>query len=72
VFNVEIVNAGSPCFLRAGAYGFWRAFLAVDAGKFSTREEELPVPQARLRKMYVLRRILNPMGPLDGIEFLLG
>ncbi|MGO9986170.1 MAG: transcription termination factor Rho, partial [Rhodomicrobium sp.] len=28
-------------------------------------------PQAQLRKMYVLRRILNPMGPMDGIEFLL-
>jgi len=25
-----------------------------------------------LKKMYVLRRILNPMGTIDGIEFLLG
>ena len=30
------------------------------------------VPADVLKKMYVLRRILNPMGTVDGIEFLLG
>ena len=48
-----------------------RVFPAMDIAKSGTRKEELLVPQAQLRKMYVLRRILNPMGPMDGIEFLL-
>jgi transcription termination factor Rho len=48
-----------------------RVFPAMDIAKSGTRKEELLVPQAQLRKMYVLRRILNPMGPLDGVEFLL-
>jgi len=41
-------------------------FLTLDAAKSGTRREELLVPQAQLHKMYVLRRILNPMGPMDG------
>jgi transcription termination factor Rho len=48
-----------------------RVFPAMDIAKSGTRKEELLVPQQQLRKMYVLRRILNPMGPMDGIEFLL-
>jgi transcription termination factor Rho len=48
-----------------------RVFPAMDIAKSGTRKEELLVPQGQLRKMYVLRRILNPMGPMDGIEFLL-
>ncbi|MGO8952660.1 MAG: transcription termination factor Rho [Rhodomicrobium sp.] len=48
-----------------------RVFPAMDIAKSGTRKEELLVPQVQLRKMYVLRRILNPMGPMDGIEFLL-
>ncbi|HEU4520172.1 MAG TPA: transcription termination factor Rho, partial [Microvirga sp.] len=34
-------------------------------------KEELLVPADILKKMYVLRRILNPMGTVDAIEFLL-
>jgi transcription termination factor Rho len=48
-----------------------RVFPAMDIAKSGTRKEELLVPQPQLRKMYVLRRILNPMGSMDGIEFLL-
>ena len=36
-----------------------------------TRKEELLTDPAILKKMYVLRRILNPMGTMDAIEFLL-
>jgi transcription termination factor Rho len=36
-----------------------------------TRKEELLVPKDQLKKVYVLRRILNPMGTMDAIEFLL-
>ncbi len=48
-----------------------RVFPAIDIAKSGTRKEELLVPDEQLKKMYVLRRILNPMGPMDGIEFLI-
>ena len=44
---------------------------AIDVTKSGTRKEELLVEPDVLRKMYVLRRILNPMGTVDAIEFLL-
>jgi transcription termination factor Rho len=49
-----------------------RVFPAIDILKSGTRKEELLVPKADLTKMFVLRRILNPMGSADAIEFLLG
>ncbi|GMV60894.1 MAG: transcription termination factor Rho [Parvibaculum sp.] len=48
-----------------------RVFPAIDILKSGTRKEELLVEKGQLSKMYVLRRILNPMGTVDAIEFLL-
>ncbi|MFS2316477.1 transcription termination factor Rho [Maricaulis sp. D1M11] len=48
-----------------------RVFPAIDILKSGTRKEELLVDRAQLQKMYILRRILNPMGAQDAIEFLL-
>src|SRR5665648_482995 len=48
-----------------------RVFPAIDISRSGTRKEELLVPAAQLKKMFVLRRILNPMGTMDAIEFLL-
>jgi transcription termination factor Rho len=48
-----------------------RVFPAIDIIKSGTRKEELLVERGTLSKMYVLRRILNPMGTVDAIEFLL-
>lgn len=48
-----------------------RVFPAMDILKSGTRKEELLVDKATLSKMYVLRRILNPMGTVDAVEFLL-
>ncbi|MFO1186886.1 MAG: transcription termination factor Rho [Alphaproteobacteria bacterium] len=48
-----------------------RVFPAIDIIKSGTRKEELLVPKKDLQKVYVLRRILNPMGTVDAIEFLL-
>ncbi|MCP4381092.1 MAG: transcription termination factor Rho, partial [Hyphomicrobiales bacterium] len=48
-----------------------RTFPAIDITRSGTRKEELLVPPAILKKMYVLRRILMPMGTVDAIEFLL-
>ncbi len=48
-----------------------RTFPAIDILKSGTRKEELLIDQSDLAKTYVLRRILNPMGTVDAIEFLL-
>jgi transcription termination factor Rho len=48
-----------------------RTFPSMDIAKSGTRKEELLVGKADLSKMWVLRRILNPMGTTDAMEFLL-
>jgi transcription termination factor Rho len=48
-----------------------RIFPAIDILKSGTRKDELLVDKGTLSKMYVLRRILAPMGTVDAIEFLL-
>jgi transcription termination factor Rho len=48
-----------------------RVFPAIDILKSGTRKEELITAKDVLQKTYVLRRILNPMGAQDAIEFLL-
>ena len=48
-----------------------RIFPAIDVSRSGTRKEELLVPKDQLKKVYVLRRILNPMGTMDAIEFLI-
>jgi transcription termination factor Rho len=48
-----------------------RTFPALDITKSGTRKEELLVEKAVLSKMWVLRRVLMPMGPVDGLEFLI-
>ena len=48
-----------------------RVFPAMDILRSGTRKEELLVPKPTLAKTYVLRRILNPMGTVDAIEFLI-
>ncbi len=49
-----------------------RVFPSMDILKSGTRKEDLLVDKSELTKMFVLRRILNPMGTTDAIEFLLG
>ena len=48
-----------------------RTFPAIDITKSGTRREELLVDKGQLSKMWVLRRILNPMGTQDAMDFLL-
>jgi len=48
-----------------------RTFPAIDITKSGTRKEELLVEKSVLSKMWVLRRILSPMGTVDAMEFLL-
>ncbi|MCA8901795.1 MAG: transcription termination factor Rho, partial [Hyphomonas sp.] len=48
-----------------------RTFPAIDIMKSGTRKEELITPQDQLSKIYILRRILGPMGTNDAIDFLI-
>jgi transcription termination factor Rho len=48
-----------------------RTFPAIDISKSGTRKEELLVDRGTLSKMWVLRRVLMPMGTIDAMEFLL-
>jgi transcription termination factor Rho len=48
-----------------------RTFPSMDITRSGTRKEELLTPPDQLKKMYILRRILNPMGTMDAIDFLL-
>jgi transcription termination factor Rho len=45
-------------------------FPAIDVARSGTRKEDLLIPSDQLKKVYVLRRILSPMGTIDATEFL--
>ena len=59
-----------PTGIRADKFDQARDFLEA-ATKSGTRKEELLVEKATLTKMWVLRRVLMQMGPVDAMEFLL-
>ena len=48
-----------------------RVFPAMDITKSGTRKEDLLYEKGELAKVWMLRKILNPMGPMDAMEFLL-
>ena len=48
-----------------------RLYPAIDIEKSGTRKEDLLFDKNQLNKVWLLRRILSPMGTLDGMEFLL-
>ena len=45
--------------------------ISIDITKSGTRKEELLVPKGRLPKMWMLRRVLMPMGVTESMEFLM-
>lgn len=47
-----------------------RVYPAIDITRSGTRKEELLVSKETLQKMWILRRVINPMGPVEAIEFL--
>src|ERR1700731_3707905 len=48
-----------------------RVFPAIDITKSGTRKEELLVPKEELNRVFVLRRVLNPLSPVESMELLL-
>ncbi|MEA3221781.1 MAG: transcription termination factor Rho [Thermodesulfobacteriota bacterium] len=48
-----------------------RIFPAMDISRSGTRKEELLLPSDSLNRIWVLRKLLSPLNPVDSIEFLL-
>jgi len=48
-----------------------RIFPTININASGTRKEELLVPRDTLNKMWILRKVLNPLGPVESMEFLL-
>jgi transcription termination factor Rho len=48
-----------------------RTYPAIDISRSATRREELLLPDATLNRMYILRKVLQPLSPVDSMEFLL-
>ena len=48
-----------------------RVFPAVDLNKSGTRKEELLLPKDVLNRMWILRKLLQPLNPVDSMDFLL-
>jgi len=48
-----------------------RIFPCVDVNKSGTRKEDLLVPADTLQKLWILRKVLSPMSPIDSMEFVL-
>jgi len=67
----EFKGSGNAEIIRDRKVADKRVFPAIDILRSGTRKEELLVKPDVLKKTYVLRRILNPMGTVDAIEFLL-
>lgn len=48
-----------------------RVFPAIDINRYGTRKEELLLPPDVLNRVWILRKVLAPMNPLESMEFLL-
>jgi transcription termination factor Rho len=48
-----------------------RIFPAIDINKSGTRKEELLIPPDDLNRIWILRKLLSPLNPIDAMEFLL-
>jgi transcription termination factor Rho len=49
-----------------------RVFPAFDLIRSGTRKEELLIPKANLNRIWILRRLLQEMNPVDAMEFIIG
>ena len=49
-----------------------RTYPAIDINRSATRREELLLDDKTLNRMYILRKVLSPLSPVDSMEFLLG
>ncbi len=48
-----------------------RTYPSIDINRSATRREEMLMPETTLSRMYILRKVLSPLSPVDSMEFLL-
>jgi transcription termination factor Rho len=48
-----------------------RVFPAIDISKSGTRKEELLLPKEELNRVWILRKVLNPLSPVESMELLI-
>jgi transcription termination factor Rho len=48
-----------------------RVFPAIDIQRSGTRKEELLIPKEDLQRIWVLRKVLNPLSPVEAMELLI-
>jgi transcription termination factor Rho len=48
-----------------------RVFPSIDVQKSGTRKEELLIPKDDLNRIWVLRKVLNPLSPVEAMELLI-
>jgi transcription termination factor Rho len=48
-----------------------RIFPAVDINRSGTRKEELLLPPEELNRIWILRKVLNPLSPVEAMELML-
>src|SRR5207245_9716552 len=48
-----------------------RGFPAIDIQRSGTRKEELLIPKEDLQRIWVLRKVLNPLCPVEAMELLI-
>jgi transcription termination factor Rho len=48
-----------------------RVFPAIDIQRSGTRKEELIIPKEDLTRIWVLRKVLNPLSPVEAMELLI-
>jgi transcription termination factor Rho len=48
-----------------------RVFPAVDMNRSGTRKEELLLPKEELNRIWVLRKVMNPLSPVEAMELIL-
>ena len=68
----EFKGTGNAEIVLDRKLAYKRVWPAIDIGKSGTRKEELLVDRQDLNKMWMLRRVLMPMGTQDAMEFLVG
>jgi transcription termination factor Rho len=49
-----------------------RIFPSIDINSSGTRKEELLVDKDTLNKMWIIRKVLNPLSTIESMEFILG
>ena len=49
-----------------------RTYPVMDINRSATRREELLMSENSLNRMYILRKVLAPLSPVDSMEFLMG